>query len=79
VQTSPSPTAINFLGIGAKKAKEMKSARRAAAGLAPGRSSKKVKLAHSGSGFALDQVVKMRYVKGFTQAVRTKCRLEDLE
>ena len=60
----------------------MKSARRAAAvGLEAGGgpSSKKIKLAHTGSGFALNQVVKMRYVKGFTQAVRTKCRLEDLE
>lgn len=81
-QTTPSPTAGNFLGIGAKKAKEMKSARRAAAvGLVAGgsRSSKQVKLAHTGSGFSLDQVVKMKYVKGFTQAVRTRCRLEDLE
>lgn len=79
VNATPSPTALNFLGIGAKKAKAMKSARRAAAVGLTERTSKKFKLAHSGSGFALNQVVKMRYVKGFTQAVRTPCRLQDLE
>ncbi|KAL3911883.1 MAG: hypothetical protein SGARI_001427 [Bacillariaceae sp.] len=77
---SPAATAVNFLGVAAKKGKSAKFARRAAAlGLGGPSSSSKVKLAHTGSGFQLDQVVRMKYVKGFTQAVRTSCRLQDLE
>lgn len=76
-QTSPTSTATNFLGIGASQAKAAKSARRAA--LVGLDRSKKVKLAHTGSGLRLSQVVRLKYVKGFTQAVRTPCRLQDLE
>jgi chromosome transmission fidelity protein 18 len=68
---------VNFLGIGAQKAKESKSARKAAqVGL---ELSKKIKMAHTGSGLQLNQVIRLKYVKGFTQAVRTPCRLEDLD
>jgi len=67
------------LGIAAKKGKAAKSARRAAALGLNRSSSQKQKLAHSGSGFLLSHVVRMKYVKGFTQAVRTPCRLNDLE
>jgi len=78
-KSTPSPTAVNFLGIAAKKGKAAKSARRAAALGLNRLASKKQKLAHSGSGFLLSHVVRMKYVKGFTQAVRTPCRLNDLE
>jgi len=76
---SPKATAGNFLGIAARKGKAAKSARRVAASGLSRLSSKKQKLAHSGSGFLLSHVVRMKYVKGFTQAVRTPCRLHDLE
>jgi chromosome transmission fidelity protein 18 len=77
IKTSPKSTSKNFLGIGAKRAKQAQSARKkAAVGLT---SSKKNKLAHTGSGFRLNQVIRLRYVKGFTQAVRTPCRQKDLE
>ncbi|KAL3933976.1 MAG: hypothetical protein SGARI_003574, partial [Bacillariaceae sp.] len=67
---SPAATAGNFLGLAAKKGKAAKSARRKAAlGLNASASSTKAKLAHTGSGFPLHQVVRMKYVKGFTQAV----------
>lgn len=72
---SPSP-ANNFLGIGAKRAKLAQSARKAAA---VGLGSKTNKMAHTGSGFRLNQVIRLRHVKGFTQAVRTPCRKQDLE
>jgi chromosome transmission fidelity protein 18 len=78
-QSTPSPTAGNFLGIAAKKGKAAKSARRVAALGLNRMSSKKQKLSHSGSGFLLSHVVRMKYVKGFTQAVRTPCRLNDLD
>jgi len=78
-KTTPSPTAGNFLGIAAKKGKAAKSARRAATLGLNRSSSQKLKLAHTGSGFLLSNVVRMKYVKGFTQAVRTPCRLNDLE
>jgi len=69
--------AQNFLALGAKKAKAAKSARTAArVGFQP---SKKIKLSNTGSGVPLQQVVRLKYVKGFTQAVRTPCRLEDLK
>lgn len=75
-KTSLSDTsAKNFLGIGAKRARQMKSARKAAA---VGLGSKKNKMAHTGSGFRLNQVIRLRYVKGFTQAVRTPCRQEEI-
>jgi chromosome transmission fidelity protein 18 len=69
-------TSQNFLGIRAKKAKEARSARSAArVGLL---SAKQQKASNTGSGMPLPQVIKFKYVKGFTEAVRTPCRLEDL-
>jgi len=69
-------TCQNFLGVGARKAKAAQSARKAAqVGF---QRSKKQKTSHSGSGVPLDQVARLKYVKGFTQAVRTPCRFEDL-
>ncbi|KAG7363892.1 replication factor C large subunit [Nitzschia inconspicua] len=69
-------TADNFLGVAARQDREAKSARRRVA--ISGVSAKR-KLSHTGSGLLLNQVVRMKYVKGFTQAVRTPCRLQDLE
>jgi hypothetical protein len=69
--------ASNFLRLGAKQAKAARSARSALrAGI--DRSSKRQKLSHSGSGVPLNQVIRLKYVKGFTQAVRTPCFPEDL-
>lgn len=68
--------ARNFLNIGAAKAKEAKSARRAArVGFDR---SKKVKLSNTGSGVELSKVVRFKFQKGFTQAVRAPCQMEDL-
>eukprot|EP00934_Nitzschia_sp_Nitz4_P004302 Nitzschia sp. Nitz4//scaffold4_size323378//176158//179022//NITZ4_000667-RA/size323378-snap-gene-0.458-mRNA-1//-1//CDS//3329553420//4292//frame0 len=67
---------VNFLGQGAKRAREAKAARRAAAvGLDR---SKKQKTTHTGSGLLLPQAIRLRFVKGFTNAIRTPCRVEDL-
>ena len=67
----------NFLIAGARKAKAARSARTAAR-VGFDRGSKKNKLSNTGSGVPISQVVRLKYVKGFTQAVRTPCRLEDL-
>jgi chromosome transmission fidelity protein 18 len=77
-------TAGNFLGIAAQKGKEAKKSARRRAGLGGGVASfshnqKSLSFSHSGSGLPLNQVVRMKYVKGFTQAVRTPCRWQDLE
>lgn len=71
------PASQSFLGLGAKRAKEAKSARRAkSVGLV--RSTKINKKSKTGSGVPFQQVMRLKYVKGFTQAVRNPCRLEDL-
>ncbi|KAL7545023.1 hypothetical protein ACHAWF_013381 [Thalassiosira exigua] len=81
--------AKNFLGLRAARAKVAKSARQAArAGVfavgkgkaAPGRAGKteKAKPSNTGSGADISSVVRFRYQKGFTQAVRAPCRMEDL-
>jgi chromosome transmission fidelity protein 18 len=71
------PTAQNFLLLGAKRAKESKSARSAArAGFTRARDDK---LSHTGSGVPFSQVLRLKYVKGFTEAVRKPCTLEDLK
>jgi chromosome transmission fidelity protein 18 len=68
--------ARNFLCVGAAKAKEAKSARRAArVGFDR---SKKVKLSNTGSGVELSKVIRFKFQKGFTQAVRAPCQMEDL-
>ena len=67
----------NFLSIGAAKAKAARSARRAAlVGFRRGK--KEAKLSNTGSGVPLKAVVRFKYQKGFTQAVRTPCRSQDI-
>jgi chromosome transmission fidelity protein 18 len=65
-----------FLGIGARKAKAAK-ANRKAAGVGFERF-KKNKLSHTGSGEPFSHILRLKYVKGFTEAVRAPCRLKDL-
>ena len=73
---SNTSAAKNFLGFQGAKAKEAKSVRRAArVGFDR---SKKVKLANTGSGVVISKVIRFKYQKGFTQAVRAPCQLEDL-
>lgn len=68
--------AKNFLGKRAAKAKEAKSARRAArVGFDR---NKKTKYSNTGSGVELSKVIRFKYQKGFSQAVRAPCPLEDL-
>lgn len=75
----------NFLLMGAKKAKALRSARSAArvgCFVSDGHHSQSTlqhsRLSNTGSGIPLSQVVKLKYVKGFTQAVSMPCRLDDL-
>jgi hypothetical protein len=77
----------NFLLLGAKKAKALRSARSAArVGCVVvddlthrnNKAASTERLCHTGSGMPLSQVVKLKYVKGFTQAVSMPCRLDDL-
>ena len=73
---SNTSAAKNFLGFRAAKAKEAKSAARAArVGFDR---TKKVKLSNSGSGVEITKVIRFKYQKGFTQAVRAPCQLDDL-
>ena len=68
--------AKNFLGKRAAKAKEAKSAKRAArVGFDR---SKKTKFSNTGSGVELSKVIRFKYQKGFSQAVRAPCPIEDL-
>jgi chromosome transmission fidelity protein 18 len=67
----------NFLGVGAQKAKAARTARKKAqVGMIS--TSNSVKLSHTGTGLPVDQVIRFKYQKGFTQAVKTPCRVEDL-
>jgi chromosome transmission fidelity protein 18 len=68
--------ASNFLGIGAAKAKAARNARKAA--LVGFNKSKKAKVSNTGSDIPMNRVCKFKYQKGFTQAVRTPCRMQDL-
>jgi len=69
-------TSTNFLGLGAAKAKAARTARKAA--LVGFDKSKRLKVSNSGSNIPLNQVVRFKYQKGFTQAVRTPCKMEDI-
>ena len=70
-------TSFNFLELGAKKAKAAMTARKMArAGLQLTKT--EVRLTHTGSQVPLSKVMRLKYTKGFTQAVRVPCRLEDL-
>ena len=73
----PMTAANNFLGIGAAKAKAARTARKAAM-VGFDRKSKKAKLSNSGSGIPFNQVIRFRYQKGFTQAVRTPVLSKDI-
>jgi len=75
-----SSAAKNFLGRRAARAKEARTARRAArVGFErKGGGSRSAKLSNTGSGEELARVIRFRYQKGFTQAVRAPCELEDL-
>ena len=66
----------NFLGIGAAKAKASRSARKAAL-VGFDRAKKKKKISNTGSGVPLDEVLRFKYQKGFTQAVRLPCSRDD--
>lgn len=75
----------NFLLMGAKKAKALRSARSAARvgcivndGHHSQSTLQHIRLSNTGSGIPLSQVVKLKYVKGFTQAVSMPCRYDDL-
>lgn len=73
---SNTSAAKNFLGFRAAKAKEAKSARRAAT--VGFDRSKTMKLSNTGSGVEISKVIRFKYQKGFTQAVRAPCQMEDL-
>lgn len=74
--TSVVPTSRNFLQIGARKALEAKSARHAArVGYDRCKQNKK---SHTGSGVPLAGVLRLKFVKGYTEAVRTPCYIDEL-
>ena len=66
----------NFLFLGAAKAKAARTARKAA--LVGFNKSKTLKVSNSGSNVPFQQVIRFKYQHGFTQAVRTPCRIEDI-
>lgn len=67
----------NFLGIGAAKVKAARNARKAAQ-IGFDRSKNSIKVSNTGTGVPLDQVLRFKYQKGFTQAVRLPCTKKDL-
>ncbi|GFH61721.1 hypothetical protein CTEN210_18197 [Chaetoceros tenuissimus] len=69
--------ASNFLGIGAARAKAARTARKAAQ-VGFDRSKGRVKYSNTGSGIIIDKVIRFKYQKGFTQAVRLPCTKRDL-
>jgi hypothetical protein len=86
-------TSGNFLDLHAIKAKAARKAKHSARvtvfGAGRGKSenhnmsvggpkSKRQKLAHTGSGVRLDAVLRFKYQKGFTQAVRVPLKMKDL-
>ncbi len=75
-KTGNNSAAKNFLGKRAAKAKEAKSLKRAA--IVGFDRSKKTKFSNTGSGVELSKVIRFKYQKGFSQAVRAPCPIEDL-
>lgn len=73
-----SSAAKNFLGLRAARAKEARTARRAARVGFERKDRRTVRLSNTGSGEELARVIRFKYQKGFTQAVRAPCELEDL-
>jgi chromosome transmission fidelity protein 18 len=80
----------NFLLVGAKNAKASRSARTAArvgcivagshhqSSNRHDQTNEQKRLSNTGSDILLSQVVRLKYVKGFTQAVSMPCRLDDI-
>jgi sRNA-binding protein len=66
----------NFLGAYAVKSKAAQNAKKAAL-IGIEKSSTKVQLSNTGSGVPLENAVKFKYQKGFTQAVRMPCSARD--
>jgi hypothetical protein len=64
------------LGVGAAKAKALRSKRKAA-GVGFDRTKKKIKCSNTGSGVPMDEVIRFKYQKGFTQAVRLPSSKDD--
>ena len=64
--------------MGANQAKAAKTARKAALVGLKGKAERKDKLSNTGSEMHLDEVIRFRYQKGFTQAVRVPCKPSDL-
>lgn len=81
VVVTEQPAPYNFLSVGAKRAKLVRSARTAAR-VRPitsiGDITTAATISHTGSGVPLRNVIRLKFVKGFTQAVRTPCQIEDL-
>ncbi|GMI18285.1 hypothetical protein TrLO_g2779 [Triparma laevis f. longispina] len=71
------PKATTFLTGLAGISKKAKNARRAASVGFAEKKAKSKKLSHSGSGELLDQVIKFKHQKGFTQAVRISSKMGD--
>lgn len=67
----------NFLGMAAQKVKASRNARKKAL-VGFNNRVRAEKLTHTGSGVPLTHVIRFKYQKGFTQAVRTVCQMEDL-
>lgn len=85
VATASTVSKDNFLLLGAKRAKALRSARNAArvgckhaASTFNDAKGINTRLSNTGSGIPLSEVVRLKYVKGFTQAVSMPCRLEDI-
>lgn len=66
----------NFLGIGAARAKAARSARKASL-VGFNKAKKQKKMSNTGSEVPLDEVIRFKYQKGFTQAVRLPCSMND--
>jgi len=65
------------LGIGAAKAKAARNARKAAQ-IGVDRTKKSAKkYSNTGSGVPIEEVIRFKYQKGFTQAVRLPCSKSD--
>jgi len=73
---------LNFLGVGATKVKAARAAHRKATFLGIGPDNvtggKRPKLSNTGSRVPITQVIRYKFQKGFSQAIRMPCRKEHL-
>jgi len=69
--------ASSFLGVGAAKAKASRAARRAAMVKPSGNLTIKRGDSNTGSGVPMRHCIRFRYQKGFTQAVRVPCNINE--